>query len=127
MDIFEIAKMLGKHLADSPEMARYKVAEAAFLADDMAPALMQTLREKQIAVAQAARNEGISKEEIEACKSEMQLASANLMDNAIASEFIESKGAFEGLMKQVNDTIIFSITGEEPCSSGHCSSCSGCK
>lgn len=122
--VLDKAKELGELIAVSDEMERMKKAEAALEGDDTAKALMETFKEKQIEVVRAVKT-GASRDVLERLKAELQLEHANLVDNDTAYEYMEAKSDFDSLMKQVNDVMIYAISGEEPCSPNKCGTCGG--
>ena len=126
MDIILKAKELGTMIGSSDEMDRYKKAEAAVENDDRAKTLLNDYKLLQVEVVKATK-ENREKSIVESLKERLILKQEEINVYEITKEFLEAKSKFDGFMKQINDVIIFGITGEEPCSSGKCGSCSGCK
>lgn len=128
MDIMDKAKELGQMIAESAQCGRYKAAESAQINDGEAQQLIKQYNEKRIQIARKMKTEKLQEEEIEALKQEMQDEFDKLLLNKNINEFIEAKKEFDHLVQSINNVLTYYITGEEPsnCSSGGCSSCSGC-
>ena len=128
MDIIEKTKELGQMIADSAQCARYKVAETAQINDEEAQQLIKQYNEKRIQIARKMKTEKLSQEETDVLKQELQKEFDALLLNKNIKEYIDAKKEFDGLVQSVNNVLTYYITGEEPssCSSGGCSSCSGC-
>lgn len=126
MDIFEKAKELGQAIASSKEMDEFKKAEASLEGDEKGQALMKDYKLLQIEVVKATR-EGRDKEVIESIKNNLLDKQNEINKYSVTGNFLVAKSNLDALMKKVNDVIIFTISGEEPCSPNKCGSCSGCK
>lgn len=126
MDIFEKAKELGEAIASSKEMDEYKKIEASLASDEKAKSLMNDYKLLQIEVVKASK-EGRDKDVIEAIKNNLLDKQKEINEYKVTADFLVAKSNLDSLMKRVNDVIIYSISGEEPCSPNKCRSCSGCK
>jgi cell fate (sporulation/competence/biofilm development) regulator YlbF (YheA/YmcA/DUF963 family) len=126
MDAIEKAVELGNAIAASKEMVEYKKYEEEMEADDRAKELLADFKKLQIELVRATRDNK-SKDEIDDCKNRLLSKQAEINDYGTTRNYLEAKSAFDGLMKRVNEVIIFTVTGEEPCSPKKCNSCSGCK
>ncbi len=126
MDIIEKARELGLLIAESEEMQAYKNAEAAVERDEKAKALLNEYKMLQVEMVKAVKGKK-GKDEVDSVRERLLSKQQELNEYAVTKKFIESKNAFDNLIKTVNDVIIFSATGEEPCSPSRCRSCGkGC-
>lgn len=126
MNIIEKARELGQLIAESEEMQAYKNAETELEQDEKAKSLMNDYRLLQIEMVRAVK-ENRGKDEVDSVREMLLSKQQELNDYKVTKNFLESKTAFDNLMKTINDVIIFSVTGEEPCSPNKCSSCGkGC-
>jgi len=124
MDIIEKAKELGNMIKESNEMSSLKNSEAKMMQDEKARAIMNDLYLLQEEMARA-MHEGSEKDVIEDIKQRYISIQNEMQSYDITRAYIEDKNKFDGMMKRINDVIVYSITGEEPCSHGNCSSCGG--
>lgn len=125
MDIFDNAKQLGMMIAKSDKMERLQKAENALENDVEASEMMETYKQRQIDVVRATKM-GLAKEEVDAFKLKLLEHQQALNKNAVTKEYLDSKVSFDKFIKDVNQVIMFAITGEEGCSPSKCGSCSGC-
>ena len=126
MDIFEKAKELGKLIAESDLAVNLKKFEAILTTDETSLKMITEFNDLQKTMVDSV-NEGKPEDEIEGYK----LALATKYDELYAYEttgnYFKAKDEFDAIMKQMNDIIVFEITGEQKgCSTDDCSSCSGC-
>ncbi len=127
MDIIEKAKELGTMIANSPEMEKLTRAEEMMESDQKAKALLNDYKLLQIETVKATK-ENREKSVIESIKERLLAKQEEINKYEVTVNFIEAKNNFDALMKTINDVIVHSITGEEPCSSDKCKSCGGgCK
>lgn len=127
MDIFDMARQLGKAIADSEQYKRVKETEKAQEADEAAQQLIGEYNLKRMQLMQRAQAENPTKEEMEAIRNELQQEFDKLMENDAIRAFIEAKNEFDALNNQVNNILSFFINGEQQggCS-GSCATCGGC-
>jgi len=118
------AKELGELLAASPVLKRLKEAENALENDEHGMTLLEDQRLLQIELIKATRDKkpevGIS--QIRDMLVEKQ---KEIDEYAVTREYMEAKGEFDDLMKNINDIITHAVTGEEQCSPSRCASCGG--
>lgn len=126
MDILDMAKELGTMIGNSKEMISLKDSEAALQADDKAKTLLDDYKQLQIELVKATKAKK-DNAEIESVKEMLLLKQEELNTYPITNNFLEARANFDKIMKNVNDVIIFAITGEEQCSPTKCGSCGGCK
>lgn len=124
MDIINKAKELGHMIGESQQMLRLQNAEAAMEADEKAKELMREYKQVQIALVRATK-EKQEPETIEELRQKLMDKQKEINTYSITNEYLEAKSNFDSFMKTINDVIIFSITGEEPCSPNKCGSCGG--
>lgn len=129
MDILEMAKELGKAIADSDLMAAVKKAEDVQNNDEKAQQLIGEYNLKRMQLAQRVQKEDVTQEELEAVQKELSDEFDKLMQYSVISDFITARKELDAVLEQVNNVISFYVTGKTPdggCS-GSCSSCSGCR
>lgn len=118
------AKELGELLAASPVLKRLKEAENALENDEHGMTLLEDQRLLQIELIKATRDKkpevGIS--QIRDMLVEKQ---KEIDEYAVTREYMEAKGEFDDLMKNINDIITHAVTGGEQCSPSRCASCGG--
>lgn len=117
------ARELGETLSTSQELKRLKDAETTLENDEHGMALMEDHRLLQIELIKATR-ESSGEVEIKDIRDMLMAKQSELNTYPVTQEYMESKNAFDALMKNINDVITFAITGEA-CTSDKCSSCSG--
>jgi len=124
MDVLIKAKELGELLAASPVLKRLKQAESALENDEHGMTLLEDQRQLQIELIKATREKKpeVGIKEIRDMLVEKQ---KEIDEYAVTREYLEAKGEFDGLMKNINDIITYAVTGEEPCSPSKCTSCGG--
>ena len=125
MDIIEKAKELGTMIADSAQMNRYKDAEQALEQDDRAKDMLNEYKNLQSEVVKTLR-EDTEENIINSMREKLRLKMEDMNNYHITKEYFEAKSSFDRFIKTVNNVIMYSITGEEPCSSHGCGSCGGC-
>ncbi|HOM02714.1 MAG TPA: YlbF family regulator [Acetivibrio sp.] len=125
MDIFAKAKELGTLISTSDEMTNYKKWEASLEKDHKARAILREYQSLQTEMVRAA-HEDEDKSVIDDIKARLLSKFDEVNSYEVTRNYIESKEKLDRLIKRVNDVLVYSISGEEPCSSNNCSSCSGC-
>jgi len=124
MDIIDKAKELGNMLKESTQMTELKKAEESLMQDEKGKGLLNDLYMLQQEMSNA-MSETTDKSVIDDINKRYTLKQNEVLSYEITRSYFECKGNFDKLMKQINDVIIYSITGQEPCSDDNCSSC-GC-
>ncbi|GAE89949.1 YlbF family regulator [Acetivibrio straminisolvens] len=125
MDIFTKAKELGELISTSDEMTNYKKWEASLERDHKARAILREYQSLQSEMVRAA-HEDKDKSVLDDIKERLITKFDEVNSYEVTRNYIESKDKLDRLIKKVNDVLIYSISGEESCSSNKCSSCSGC-
>ncbi len=124
MDIIEKAKELGNMIKESSEMAELKNSEAKMMQDEKARTILNDLYLLQDEMSKA-MSEGKDREVLEGIQQKFISKQNEMKNYDITKSYLEDKSKFDNLMKQINDVIVYSMTGEEPCSDSDCGSC-GC-
>lgn len=127
MDILEMARELGKTIAESDIMAALKKAEEEQEKDDEAQRLIGEYNLRRIQLSQKVQKENVTKEELQAVQQELADEFDKLMQNDKINAFIEAKKTLDATLEQVNNIISFYVTGKTDSGCSHdCSSCGGC-
>lgn len=127
MDIIDKAKELGSMIAVSRQMEELKKAEVEVEQDDKSKMLLNDYKLLQIELVRATR-EKRDASIIESIKERLIAKQKELNDYGTTDRYLRAKSTFDNFMKTINNVIIYSISGEEPCSPSKCSSCGGgCK
>lgn len=125
MDIVSKAKELGDLIALSKEMGELKRAEQLLEADGRAKGLLEDYNALQMEMVKAVR-EGRDSTAIREAQKRLFDKREEIDGYEITAGYLKAKTEFDGLMKTVNDVLVFTVTGEEPCSPNRCGSCGGC-
>ena len=124
MNIIDKAREIGNMLKESKQMADLKKAEEALMQDEKGKNLLNELYMLQQEMSEK-MSETTDKSVIDDIKERYTKKQNEILSYDITHSYFETKGNFDKLMKQINDVIIYCITGQEPCSDDNCSSC-GC-
>ncbi len=124
MDIISKARELGNMIGSSEEMLNFRKWEESLAKDHKARALLKEYQEIQSEMVMAV-HQNSDKEKLDKIKQKLLEKYDEVNQCDITRNYIESKEKLDMLIKKVNDVLIYSITGEEPCPSEGCSSCSG--
>lgn len=125
MDVLDMARDLGRSIAESRQMQNLKECDARLQSDDKALLLMKEYKELQVELVQASKSLK-EKEIIDSAKEMLLKKQRELYDYEITNDYLEAKAAFDIYMKKINDVISFSINGEQQCSQEGCGGCKGC-
>lgn len=128
MDVLEKARELGEALFESETYRKMKEAEDKHLSDSPSQEAVMVYNETRNAIMERMRKDGVTKEEIEACQTELQAAYDHVLENEVVRNYVESKQAFEMLLQQINNILGYYARGKQEggCDPSKCSSCSGC-
>lgn len=124
MDIIDMAKELGNALKESQQMVSLKKSEEVLMQDEKGKGLLNDLYMLQQEMSNA-MSETTDRDILEDIQKRYSLKQTEVLEYDATRAYFEAKGNFDGLMKKINDVIIYSITGQESCSDDNCSSC-GC-
>ncbi len=123
MTIKEKAQELGELIKNSEEFKNLKLAEQVQNSDEKAQELLQEFNLKRMNLARNLHNGEITQEE---AMKQSQADFDALAENDIISAYLEAKNAFDAIVEEVNQTLNYYITGQEPGCTHDCCSCSGC-
>lgn len=127
MNIMDKARELGRLIADSEEMLNLKESEAEIEQDDKSRRLMSEYKALQRELARATQ-EKRDKTVLRDLNQRLDDKYTEITGHDVTGRYLTAKSIFDSFVNQVNHVIIYSITGEEPCSHDKCGSCSGgCK
>lgn len=124
MDIMSKAKELGNMIGTSEEMTNYKKWEESLARDHKARVILKEYQEVQSDMVMAVHGNS-EKDILDDLKQKLLEKYDKVNDCDVTRNYIEAKEKLDLLIKKVNDVLVYSITGEEACSSNSCSSCSG--
>ncbi|NLL06304.1 MAG: YlbF family regulator [Clostridiaceae bacterium] len=124
MDIMSKAKELGNMIGTSEEMTNYKKWEESLARDHKARVILKEYQEVQSDMVMAVHGNS-EKDILDDLKQKLLEKYDQVNDCDVTRNYIEAKEKLDLLIKKVNDVLVYSITGEEACSSNSCSSCSG--
>ncbi len=125
MTIFELASELGKTIKEDERMIRMTKAKEAYESNDKISKLMMEYGIQQQALTTMGDGENIDTETVSKIQDRINEIYAEITQDPLFKELDEAQAAVNELMNNVNNTIMFNITGETPCTHD-CSSCSGC-
>lgn len=126
-EILQKARELGIMIAESGEFEKLKIAEERQLADPEAQKMMMEYATKRDELSQKAQSPGISKEDFEDIKNQMQAEFEKMCENENIKAYLDASNNFSKLINQVNSIIGYFVKGgEESGCGGNCSSCKGC-
>ncbi len=125
MTIFELASELGKTIKEDERMIRMTKAKEAYESSEKISKLMMEYGIQQQALTTMGDGENIDTETVSKIQERINEIYAEITQDPLFKELDEAQAAVNELMNSVNNTIMFNITGETPCTHD-CSSCSGC-
>jgi len=128
MEIFELAEQLGKVLKEDSRLVALEAAKAAYENDGELKKHMMEYEVQQQAMQREVAKSDRDLQFIELIQKRIDTLYQMIVENPTFVALNEAQAAVNGLMNEVNATIMFQITGEKP-SSGcthDCSTCGGC-
>ena len=128
MEIFELAEQLGKVLKEDARLIALEEAKNAYEADVKLQKCMMEYEVQQQAMQREVAKPDRDLQFIEVIQNRIDKLYTEIVENPTFVGLNEAQAAVNGLMNEVNATIMFQITGEKP-SSGcthDCSTCGGC-
>lgn len=123
MTIKEKTQELGEMIKNSEEFKKLKSAEEVQNNDETAQELLKEFNLKRMNLARNMHNGEITQEE--AIK-QSQADFDALAENEVIAAYLEAKKAFDAIVEEVNETLNYYITGQEPGCTHNCSTCGGC-
>ncbi|MDQ2087006.1 YlbF family regulator [Herbivorax sp. ANBcel31] len=124
MEILSKAKELGTMIGTSEQMSSFKKWEADLERDHKARAILREYQTLQTEMVRAA-HEDAEKEILDQIKEKLVVKFDEVSNCDITRNYLESKDKLDNLIKKVNDVLVYSITGDDPCSQEKCGSCGG--
>ena len=125
MTIFEMASALGQKIKEDERMIRMIKAKEAYESSEKIGNLMMEYGIQQQALTTMGDGENIDTDAVAKIQDRINEIYAEITKDPLFKELDEAQAAANELMNNVNNTIMFNITGETPCTHD-CASCSGC-
>ena len=115
---------LGELIQASDEMKRLKLAEAAKEEDENAKTYMLEFNMKRMNLARDMQSGKITQEDAIAINTKEFNAITEKCDTI--KEYVEARKALDRIVTNINVTLNYYITGQDPNCTHDCSTCSGC-
>ena len=125
MEIMELAEALGKAIKDSDVYAKYLQAKEAYDNNEVVNDKIMEYGIQQQALAIEASKEDHDDQAMDQIQKRLDALYTEICNDATFLALDASQNAMTELMNQVNQTINYNITGEQPCTHD-CSTCGGC-
>ncbi len=125
----EKAKELANLILESEQSKLLSEASATFKANEDAQRKMEDYNKYRANVQKSMQEGGLSKEEISALTQKLTEMTTELKQDPIIGALVFAENEFNGFVNNVMTVLKNTIMGVEDtseCSSGSCSSCSGC-
>ena len=128
MEIFELAEQLGRVLKEDARLIALEEAKKEYEADVKLQKCMMEYQVQQEALQREAGNPDHDLHFLEVIQSRIDTLYQAIIENPTFDALNRAQEAVNGLMNEVNQTIMFQITGEKPTSgcTHDCSTCGGC-
>lgn len=125
--ILGMAGSLGRHIKEDERYAKLTAAQIAYREDEELKRLISEYNAQQAALNAAYAEKDRDNDAIRSLDARINTLYMEITENEHYKNYVEAKEQFDALISQVNDEIMFNITGEYPhhCG-GSCSGCSGC-
>ena len=129
MEIFDLAKELGRVLREDPRLIALEQAKKAYEDDSELKKALVEYEVQQKAMQNEAGKPDRDLHFIELIQSRIDALYRQITESPAFAELNRAQGEVNALMNQVNQTIMTEITGEEPASgcTHNCSTCGGCR
>ena len=125
MEIMELAEALGKAIKDSDVYAKYLQAKEAYDNNEVVNDKIMEYGIQQQALAIEAGKDEADEAAMEQMQKRLDTLYTEICEDATFLALNSAQDAMTELMNQVNQTINYNITGEQPCTHD-CSTCGGC-
>ena len=125
MEIMELAEALGKAIKDSDVYAKYLQAKEAYDNNEVVNDKIMEYGIQQQALAIEAGKEDRDDATMEQIQARLDVLYTEICADSTFLALNDAQDAMTELMNQVNQTINYNITGEQPCTHD-CSTCGGC-
>ena len=128
MEIFELAEQLGKVLKEDARLIALEEAKKAYDEDLKLQKCMMEYEVQQQAMQREAAKPEKDLHFMETIQNRIDTLYQAIIENPTFDALNRAQEAVNGLMNEVNQTIMFQITGEAPKSgcTHDCSTCGGC-
>ena len=125
MEIMELAATLGKAIKESDTYAKYLEAKEAYDNNEVVNDKIMEYGIQQQALAIEGSKEEPDEAAMEQIQNRLDILYAEICEDKTFIALDAAQNAMTELMNQVNQTINYNITGEQPCTHD-CSTCGGC-
>ena len=125
MEVMELAAQLGKAIKEHDVYKKYLEAKEAYDNNDAINSKIMEYGIQQQALANEAGKEDKDESLMEQLQKRMDTLYEEIINDESFLALNQAQDAVNELMNQVNQTITFNITGEQPCTHD-CSSCGVC-
>lgn len=126
--IMDMARELGVAIAETPEYKRMSLAQAAVSRNASLQLLLSEFTQKRSALTSMLSSLDFDREAMIALSTDVERLQAQLRENPLFSEMLETEQAFSALLTSVDREINACIGREsdDDCT-GDCTACGGCK
>ena len=125
MEVMEIAATLGKAIKEHEVYKKFLEAKAAYDSNDELNRKIMEYSVQQKALADEAGKADKDEDLMAQIQKRIDVLYKEICEDTSFLAVNEAQDAVNELMNDVNQTITYNITGEEPCTHD-CSTCSGC-
>ena len=125
MEIMKLAEELGKAIKNSEVYAKYLAAKEAYDNNEVVNDKIMEYGIQQQVLATEAGKEDRDEAAMEQIQARLEALYTEICADSTFLALNEAQDAMTELMNQVNQTINYNITGEQPCTHD-CSTCGGC-
>ena len=128
MEIFELAEQLGKVLKEDARLVALEEAKQAYENDNELKKYMMEYEGQQQALQREVAKSEHDLHFMELIQNRIDTLYRTIVENPTFVALNDAQAAVNGLMNEVNQTIMYQITGEMPTSgcTHDCSTCGGC-
>lgn len=125
--ILQMAGSLGRLIREDERYAKLTATQNAYREDEELNRLIAEYNAQQTALSAAYAEKDRDNDAIRSIDARINTLYMEITENENYKNYVEAKELFDALISEVNDEIMFNITGEYPhhCG-GECSGCSGC-
>ncbi len=125
MEIMELAATLGKAIKESDAYKKYLEAKEAYDNNEVVNDKIMEYGIQQQVLATEAGKEDRDEAVMEQIQARLDALYTEICEDKTFLALNDAQDAMTELMNQVNQTINYNITGEQPCTHD-CSTCGGC-
>jgi cell fate (sporulation/competence/biofilm development) regulator YlbF (YheA/YmcA/DUF963 family) len=125
--ILQMAGSLGRLIREDERYVKMTAAQTAYREDEELMRLIAEYNAQQAALSAAYAEKERDSNLIRDIDARINTLYMEITENEHYKNYVEAKELFDALVSEVNDEIMFNITGEYPHRCGwDCSECSGC-